>query len=43
MTAVAAPERAAATPMRAPWLRFAAYVIRRKRFAPLAWGLRSAS
>ncbi len=26
-------------PMRAPWLRFAGYVARRKRFAPLAWGL----
>ena len=25
--------------MRAPWLRFAAYVARRKRLAPLAWGL----
>ena len=32
MTAVSAPQRA-------PWLRFAAYVARRKRFAPLAWGL----
>ena len=39
MTAVASTGRAAANPMRAPWLRFAAYVTRRKRFAPLAWGL----
>jgi ABC-2 type transport system permease protein len=35
MTSVTATAR----PMRAPWLRFAAYVARRKRFAPLAWGL----
>ena len=35
MSAVTATTR----PMRAPWLRFAAYVARRKRFAPLAWGL----
>jgi len=39
MTAVAAPPRTAPRPMRAPWLRFAHYVARRKRFAPLAWGL----
>ena len=39
MTAVSTSVRAAAKPMRAPWLRFAAYVIHRKRFAPLAWGL----
>jgi ABC-2 type transport system permease protein len=30
---------ATARPMRAPWLRFAAYTARRKRYAPLAWGL----
>ncbi len=39
MTAVAAEPRAAARPMRSPWLRFALYVARRKRLAPLAWGL----
>src|SRR3954468_15256152 len=39
MTAVAPAPAAVARPMRAPWLRFARYVARRKRFAPLAWGL----
>ena len=39
MSAVATRPRATARPMRAPWLRYAAYVVRRKRFAPLAWGL----
>ena len=39
MTAVSTPARAAARPMRGPWLRYALYVARRKRFAPLAWGL----
>ena len=39
MTVLAEVPRTIARPMRAPWLRFAAYVARRKRFAPLAWGL----
>ena len=39
MSAVADRPGTAVRPMRAPWLRFAAYVTRRKRFAPLAWGL----
>ncbi len=30
---------ATARPMRSPWVRFAAYLARRKRFAPLSWGL----
>ena len=39
MTTLAAPVRAAARPMRAPWLRIAGHVMRRRRRAPLAWGL----
>jgi ABC-2 type transport system permease protein len=39
MTALAAPSRPAARPMRAPWLRYAAYAVRRRRRAPLTWGL----
>jgi ABC-2 type transport system permease protein len=39
VTAHAAVLRASARPLRAPWLRIALYSIRRKRFAPLAWGI----
>ena len=39
MTALAAPTREVVRPMRAPWLRFAAYALRRRRRAPLTWGL----
>ena len=39
MSAVADRSSATARPMRAPWLRYAAYVTRRRPFAPLAWGL----
>ena len=39
MTSLAAPARTARRPMRAPWLRFAGYVVRRRRRAPLTWGL----
>ena len=39
MTALTEVPSTTARPMRAPWLRFAAYVARRKRLAPLAWGL----
>jgi ABC-2 type transport system permease protein len=40
VTAIASrPTVPAAAPMRAPWLRIALFAVRRKRFAPLAWGL----
>jgi ABC-2 type transport system permease protein len=39
MTAVAAPSRPAVRAMRAPWLRYAAYAFRRRRRAPLTWGV----
>jgi ABC-2 type transport system permease protein len=39
MTARGGAPRPTARPMRAPWLRYAAYAARRRRFAPLAWGL----
>jgi ABC-2 type transport system permease protein len=39
MTATAAPARSAVRSMRAPWLRFAVYALRRRRLAPVTWGL----
>ncbi len=39
MTATTASPRTLARPMRAPWLRFALYMARRRRYAPLAWGV----
>lgn len=39
MTALSAPSRPTVRPMRAPWLRYAAYALRRRRRAPLTWGL----
>ena len=39
MTALAAPSRPAVRPTRAPWIRYAAYALRRRRRAPVTWGL----
>jgi beta-exotoxin I transport system permease protein len=39
VTALAAPTRRTARPMRAPWLRYALYALRRRSRAPLTWGL----
>ena len=39
MTALAAPSRPTVRSMRAPWLRYATYALRRRRRAPLTWGL----
>lgn len=39
MTAVAAHARTTGRSMRMPWLRYAAYALRRRRRSPLTWGL----
>jgi ABC-2 type transport system permease protein len=39
MTTLAAPAHRPARPMHGPWLRLAGYALRRRRRAPLTWGL----